>query len=475
MLKKFTVDGKPITKYVSKEVSLSVSPKIQPNLETVGEQVRIPFKDYKTIKSLDQANLNRMYEQGKYKVLEKGKLVEKKVEVRALQQEDVDKTLIQRNTLTGTGKKIQESSVREWGGTKKTLYGDVEVGGQRTDVILGSLSKKVLTTKLSPLPKKTPPKVNYKSMRQDDRTSQWTGGSTSGNPFTGKGRGKTSTPEETGTYDPRTGTVTVNKSNIISSPIKGSAKKVMKDYSTTWKATKSPYRSAYVGGATVGGITVDTVSGLTPKDMIKTGVDTGIRIDTGTQIKIDTKIDTGMKQDSVQKLNADTMSRIKSRSGIRSKIKLDTGLKQQQMVTTAQIPLLRMSMSRQISRKKPLPIILPKLNLEDKPAKRGKRGKKAGFIGNVRLDNIMGMYKRKEITYGARKVTKLERQDARLTAKTPNRISMPASSLLKTKKKKKKKTEMMFGNKSNDEFGGFGLSKSKKTKRKKTTKTKRIL
>uniref|UniRef100_A0AAT9JAD7 ORF51 n=1 Tax=Nitrosopumilaceae spindle-shaped virus TaxID=3065433 RepID=A0AAT9JAD7_9VIRU len=98
-----------------------------------------------------------------------------------------------------------------------------------------------------------------------------------------------------------------------------------------------------------------------------------------------------------------------------------------------------------------------------------KRGKKAGFIGNVRLDNVVGMYKRKEITYGQKKVTKLERQDMRLTAGTKNRIALPSSGLLKTKKKKKS----MFGKKSKDEFAGFeSKSKKKTTKRKKSKSTK---
>ena len=112
---------------------------------------------------------------------------------------------------------------------------------------------------------------------------------------------------------------------------------------------------------------------------------------------------------------------------------------------------------------------------ERKPRKT-KRGKKAGFIGNVRLDNVMGMYKRKEITYGQKKVKKLERQDMRLTAGTSNRISMPASGLLKTKKKKKKKTETVFGRtvaKTRDEFSGFvSKPKGKKKGKKKTKSTK---
>tara|TARA_B100001142_G_scaffold330385_1_gene398899 strand:+ start:8428 stop:13251 length:4824 start_codon:yes stop_codon:yes gene_type:complete len=100
-----------------------------------------------------------------------------------------------------------------------------------------------------------------------------------------------------------------------------------------------------------------------------------------------------------------------------------------------------------------------------------KRGKKAGFIGNVRLDNVVGMYKRKEITYGQKKVTKLERQDMRLTAGTKNRIALPSSGLLKTKKKKKS----MFGKKTKDEFAGFKENKTKKqTKRRKKSKTTKV-
>jgi len=140
---------KPEMVYENVEGSLFVTKEVDSNLQIVGEQVRIPFKDYKSIKAVDQANLDRLYEQGKYFVKEKGKLVEKKVEVRALQQEDSDKTLIRRNELTGTGEKIQESSVREWGGTRKTLYGDVEVGGQKSDVILKSLNKKSSNNKIT--------------------------------------------------------------------------------------------------------------------------------------------------------------------------------------------------------------------------------------------------------------------------------------------------------------------------------------
>jgi len=87
----------------------------------------------------------------------------------------------------------------------------------------------------------------------------------------------------------------------------------------------------------------------------------------------------------------------------------------------------------------------------------------------------MGMYKRKEITYGQKKVTKLERQDMRLTAGTKNRITLPSSGLLKTKKKKKSKSETILGrtvSKPKDEFTGFKTKKQ--TKRRKKSKTTKV-
>ena len=132
-------------------------------------------------------------------------------------------------------------------------------------------------------------------------------------------------------------------------------------------------------------------------------------------------------------------------------------------------------MTPKLQRPKPAIIPpIPELAQRDRKGRR-KRGKKAGFIGNVRLDNIMGMYKRKEITYGQKKVTKLERQDMRLTAGTKNRIALPSSGLLKTKKKKKSKSETILGRtvtKTKDEFAG--LKTKKQTKRRKKSKTTKV-
>ena len=158
-----------------------------------------------------------------------------------------------------------------------------------------------------------------------------------------------------------------------------------------------------------------------------------------------------------------------------SGLKLDTGSKlmtQQKTATMLTIPKITSTRSQT---PKAVIFVLPKVE-EKVSTRKGNRRKKAGFIGNVRLDNVMGMYKRKEITYGQKKVTKLERQDMRLTAGTKNRIALPSSGLLKTKKKKKGKTESMFGRtvtKTKDEFVGFESKPKKKTvKRKKSKSTK---
>jgi hypothetical protein len=190
------------------------------------------------------------------------------------------------------------------------------------------------------------------------------------------------------------------------------------------------------------------------------------------QNKISTKLDSGLKTELVQKVNTKNIIKARAKSLVRQKQAIKVSPKVVQIQT--QRLNLPFKQTSTFDPPKALPFKLPNQN-DQKTTRREKRGKKAGFIGNVRLDNIMGMYKRKEITYGKRKVSKLERQDARLTAKTSNRISTPASGLLKSKKKKKKKTESILGRtvtKTKDEFSGFALSKTKPTKRKKTKKSK---
>lgn len=217
----------------------------------------------------------------------------------------------------------------------------------------------------------------------------------------------------------------------------------------------SPYRSAIVGSATKTSATVGT------KALASTRVDTGV--------KIQQNIKTGLIQETALKTQQElkTPQRLKqtARMKIDTGLKLDTGskLKTQQKTVLAYSSPIRTEAKSQRPKGAGL-IYVRETPTKPKDRKR-KRGKKAGFIGNVRLDSIVGMYKRQEITYGQKKVKKLERLDMKLTANTPNRLSAPSSSLLKTKRKGKSKTETILGRtvpKTKDEFAGFG--KKKKTR-----------
>ena len=67
------------------------------------------------------------------------------------------------------------------------------------------------------------------------------------------------------------------------------------------------------------------------------------------------------------------------------------------------------------------------------------------FLGNVSERSILGVYKRKELTYGKKRVLKLSAKDKKLQASAKNRLQLLKSSDLKTKKKTKKKTETILG------------------------------
>ena len=188
------------------------------------------------------------------------------------------------------------------------------------------------------------------------------------------------------------------------------------------------------------------------------------------------KIDVIPKQDSVQKIGqvqrVKQLTRAKLDSGLKVKQATGTALRSSVVAKTVQVQDVAFMKPKPRSTPRRKPVAAAWVIDEPQPTPRqrkGKKGKKAGFIGNVRLDSIVGMYKRQEITYGQKKVRKLERQDLKLSSKTPNRIS-DASGLLKTKKKKKAKTETdLLGRvslKSKDEFSGFGGTK-KKTKKSK--------
>ena len=128
-------------------------------------------------------------------------------------------------------------------------------------------------------------------------------------------------------------------------------------------------------------------------------------------------------------------------------------------------------------------LFIPKIQLESQLKKKVKKGEKADFIGNVRLDSIYNVYKRRDITYGAKKVAKLEKQDKRVSKRVPNMLTSATSEMKKGgRKSKKKKSETILGfefTKTKDEFNSFGSSltgskKGKKGKKGKKTKIRLI-
>jgi hypothetical protein len=128
-------------------------------------------------------------------------------------------------------------------------------------------------------------------------------------------------------------------------------------------------------------------------------------------------------------------------------------------------------------------LFIPKIQLESQLKKKVKKGAKADFIGNVRLDSIYNVYKRRDITYGSKQVAKLEKQDKRVSKRVPNMLTSATSEMKKGGgKSKKKKSETILGfefTKDKDEFNSFGSSltgskKGKKGKKGKKTKIRLI-
>jgi len=127
-------------------------------------------------------------------------------------------------------------------------------------------------------------------------------------------------------------------------------------------------------------------------------------------------------------------------------------------------------------------IYIPKAELESQLKKKVKKGEKADFIGNVRLDSIYNVYKRRDITYGASKVAKLEKQDKLVSKRVPNMLTSATPEMKKKSGTKKKKSETILGfefTKTKDEFNSFGSSltgskKGKKGKKDKKTKIRLI-
>ena len=88
------------------------------------------------------------------------------------------------------------------------------------------------------------------------------------------------------------------------------------------------------------------------------------------------------------------------------------------------------------------------------------------FIGNVSESSILGVYKRKELTYGKKRVLKLSAKDKKLQASAKNRLQFLKEKDIVKKRKKKSKTQTVLG---------FSQPKQKKlTKKEKKSKVVRF-
>jgi hypothetical protein len=191
-------------------------------------------------------------------------------------------------------------------------------------------------------------------------------------------------------------------------------------------------------------------------------MDTGLASD--IQGKIDTRIDTGLITDPILVQRPKVNSKIRAKSMTSHAFAQKSGLITQ--VQPEIFPLVTYQVTSRTKKPKGGVVIPWGQNQTKTQRKPRKRGKKAGFIGNVRADSIVGVYKRADITYGKKRVSKLERQDKRLSKKAQTRIDGDMT-LFKTKKKKVKKTESLLGHtfkKSKDEFA-LGKQKGSKGKR----------
>ena len=112
------------------------------------------------------------------------------------------------------------------------------------------------------------------------------------------------------------------------------------------------------------------------------------------------------------------------------------------------------------------PIYIPNTLKTKTKEKKRKKKRKSDFIGNVSESSILGVYKRKELTYGKKRVLKLSAKDKRLQASAKNRLQFLKESDIVKKRKKKSNTQTVLG---------FSQPKQKKlTKKEKKSKVVRF-
>ena len=441
-----------------------------PALKEVGETFTLSGKDYLKMKGND---ITKTFEQGGYYKIQKGNLV-KTGEVKALQVEDPIET--QKKILKNVNDNKIDIEVGEIkypkGFSSKSelkksddklsdnIITDTKSTGSGGDSITSNKNNQ------STITTNTAVKDNFKeitkahtdslSPKKSIYKSAYTGSAIVSSGLSSNNRMVSNRIEGSSNFNTNNSQVILDKSDNRLSNNK--FKEVLDEHSDSLTSKTSLYKSAYAGSAilfsglkskdkileetkteTISISDVSTVNALQHKEIVKNIQDTGLREKTNTNQKRGMILKTG--------------------------VKLLTG---QALITKAPLDI-----PQRFKYQPPKVPVVINFDIEDNKRRKKKSigGKRSGFIGNVRLDNIMGVYKRKEITYGEQRIARLEAQDKRISRRTKNRIANP-SGLLKEKKRYKSRTENILGqtrSKSKDEFSGF---KSVKVKSKKSKRTK---
>lgn len=384
-------------------------------ITTVGEMWKIPMKDY------NPKNIQSIKESGYYQVVEKGKLIKKTPE-----------PIVLKSGEGGLGT-IPEGFIKEGIFKWKSMKFSAVKLAEKTE-------RKTVDDTFIPTGKVKSGINNKKQIESESSGSK---------KFENKGKSSRTTLEET-------------------SKTKSSMEDVAKEYSKTGKFGVNPYKSYSLGGIVTGEVIIPLHKNA-PRIGEGSKLDTGLGTETGIQGRIDTGAD--IKSDTASMLKNETESLIKQDTPQKYRTSADSGFKLDSsmslMTAQAPVPIMIKPQITLSKTKRPAGVVIPwGQNQTQTQRKTRKRGKKAGFIGNVRADSIVGVYKRSDITYGKKRVSKLERQDKSLSKKSKTRIDGDMT-LFKTKRKKTKKTESLLGHtfkKSKDEFS-LGKQKGSKGKR----------
>lgn len=202
-------------------------------------------------------------------------------------------------------------------------------------------------------------------------------------------------------------TTLITKSKTPTPPKSNSAK--LKSVARDIAKSETRSKSSVIGSTIVGAIVGSTLRSASA---------------TKTSAATSQKLNVSQQQQTKQVTQQITRTRQQQRT--KTKLSLGTGLK----VATPTPLVARVQTHRRAAGI----VWATKVQLASQRKRTQKKKPSKDYIGNVRLDSVLGVYKRKEVTYGKSKISKLEKQDSLLTKKSKNRLENVS---IKTKTKKK--------------------------------------